>query len=64
MLFDKDAAGIQSKKELLESVIYKNKRANAAVQVDFLKPSQEIIGLYNKKIDFYYEIEHLLSVDC
>ena len=64
VLFDKDAAGIQSKKELLESVIYKNKRANAAVQVDFLKPSQEIIGLYNKKIDFYYEIEHLLSVDC
>ncbi|MEE0686031.1 MAG: AAA family ATPase [Lachnospiraceae bacterium] len=64
VLFDKDAAGISAKNELGESVIYKTKRASASIQIKFLEPSNEIIGLYKKNIELSYEIEHLLSINC
>ena len=64
VLFDKDEAGILAKNELTESMIYKKKRSSASVQVKFLEPSNEIIGLYKKNIELYYEIEHLLSIKC
>lgn len=64
VLFDKDKAGISAKNELVESTIYRNKRSTAAIQVKFLEPSDTIIDLYKKRIDIYYEIEHLLSTKC
>lgn len=64
VLFDKDEAGILAKNELTESMIYKKKRSSASVQVKFLEPSNEIIGLYKKNIELNYEIEHLLSIKC
>ncbi len=64
VLFDKDEAGRTAKSELTESLIYRNKRASAAIQIKFLEPSQDIIELLRKNIDVYYEIEHLLSTKC
>lgn len=64
ILFDKDEAGITAKKELSNSQIYKNKRDDALLQIKFLEPSSQILELYRKKIDIYYEIEHLLSTKC
>lgn len=63
-LFDKDEAGRIAKEELSNSEIYKSRRDTASVKVKFLEPSQDIIYLLQKKLDMYFEIEHLLSCEC
>lgn len=64
VLFDKDKAGREAKKELVSSQIFASKSSTAAIQVKFLEPSPAIISLMEQHIDMYFEIEHLLSVEC
>lgn len=63
-LFDKDEAGRLAKEELENSQIFKSRRDTAAIKIQFLQPSSDIIYLLNNKLDVYYEIEHLLSCSC
>ena len=63
-VYDKDEAGRKAKDELTNHPIFEKKRASAAVSVKYLEPSEQIINLMRKHLDVYYEIEHLLSVDC
>lgn len=63
-LFDKDEAGRLAKEELENSQIFKSRRDTAAVKIQYLQPSSDIIYLLNNKLDVYYEIEHLLSCSC
>lgn len=51
-------------KKLLDSQIYKSRRDSAAIKVQFLQPSLDIIYLVIKKLDMYFEIEHLLTCEC
>jgi len=64
ILFDKDFEGRHARASLLDNPIYKQKRSSAAIQAKFLEPSPDIIKLMKRNIDPYYEIEHLLSVEC
>lgn len=64
ILFDKDEAGIRAKNLLESDIAFKEKKASVSMSVQFSQPSKEIISLYDKKIYLFYEIEHLLSIEC
>lgn len=61
ILFDKDKSGRSAKNKLENDSIFKKRNANISVQ--FLQPDDKITNLIHKHIDFYFEIEHLLSID-
>lgn len=58
VLFDKDDAGINCRKEILDSPIYS--LSNNKVKLQHLIPSPEIIELFKCQVHLQFEIEHLL----
>lgn len=63
VLFDKDEAGKDAHNKLVENEIFKSK-GSKKITVRFLQPSESIISIFQEKLDIYYEIEHLLSLEC
>lgn len=63
ILLDHDEAGIKARSEIVSSEAYKGRHNSLSIKVATIKPSENIIQLYDKKIKFLYEIEHLCSSD-
>ncbi len=59
-IYDRDEAGKKAHKELVDSSEFKKSQNNKAM---FLTPNDDMISIYNKKIEFEFSIEHLLSVE-
>ena len=62
VLLDKDFAGRKAREEIINGEVYKTRHQNLPIKIANIQPSNEIINLHNKHIDFLYEIEHLCSV--
>lgn len=62
ILLDKDEAGIKARDEIVNEEVFKTRKCSSTMRIANIQPSNEIISLYQKKINFYYEIEHLCSV--
>lgn len=60
-LFDNDAAGKASKKEVFESEHYKNKQQAANIKLMSIEPSEDIITAYKLNVNVDFEIENLFS---
>lgn len=64
ILFDKDEAGKKAKSDIESNEIFRIRNHNkTSISVQFIEPSDSIIEVLNKKVDFSYQIEHLLSID-
>lgn len=63
ILVDKDDAGITAKSKIENSEAFKTKQNNISMRIRFIEPTNEIIDMRGKHINFEYEIEHLLSLD-
>ena len=63
ILLDKDRAGFEAKNKIEKSELYKTKNNSAFMKLQTLQPSDEIIELVSKNINFVYSIEHLLSTN-
>lgn len=62
LLFDQDDAGKKSRNELIQNDIYK-KGNGGRVKAELIVPSEMIRSIFDKKLNFTFEIEHLLSVE-
>lgn len=60
---DKDKAAIKAKADLEESAEYRGKTGSVLINIQHLVPSDEFKSLFSKKVNLYYEVEHLLSID-
>lgn len=63
VLFDKDKAGMSAKNRIESNEVFIHKQNSVSVRLQYIEPSDEIIGLLQKHIRFEFEIEHLLSSD-
>lgn len=61
ILLDNDEAGILARNEIVNGEAYKTRHDSIAMKVSIIKPSENIIQLYGKKIKPQFEIEHLCS---
>ena len=61
ILLDKDEAGLKAKDEIVSGEAYKTRGCSSTMRIANIQPSNEIINLYQKNINLYYEIEHLCS---
>lgn len=61
ILLDSDEAGILARSEIVNGEAYKTRHDSIAMKVSIIKPSEDIIQLYGKKIKPQFEIEHLCS---
>lgn len=62
-LFDKDSAGIAAKQEIEHNEAYKCKQNSVSIKLQFIEPSDEVISILQQRINYEFEIEHLLSLD-
>ena len=63
VLFDKDAAGISARDEIVNSEAYKTKQQSIKLKIATISPSDAITEIFGKNVKFNFEIEHLCSPD-
>ena len=61
VLFDKDAAAIAARDEIVNSEAYKTKQQSIKLKIAHIAPSDAIGEIFRKNVKFYFEIEHLCS---
>lgn len=63
ILFDRDEAGRKAKSDIESNAVFKTRNSNrGSISTQFIEPSDSILEVLDKKVEFSYEIEHLLSI--